>query len=93
MKTIKSSAEITRLFNEGKRIGTPDLTLIVLRNEKQHGHAGRAAFVAGKKLGNAVWRNKAKRRMRAVCREIDGVIEGYDIVYVARKTINSAAYV
>ena len=84
MNTIKSSAEITHLFQEGRRIGTPDLTLIVLRNE-QHGRDGRAAFIAGKKLGNAVWRNRAKRRLREVHRLNSGQVrQGYDIILVAR---------
>lgn len=92
MQTIKSSAEITNLFNEGRRVGTKDLTLIALRNGKQHGHCGRAAFIAGKKLGNAVWRNRAKRRMRALCQAVGGPVPGYDIVFLAKKSTTTADY-
>lgn len=92
METIRSSAEVTRLFNEGRRIGTKDLTLIVLRNEKQHDQHGRAAFIAGKRLGNAVWRNRAKRRMRAVCVAVGGPAPGYDMVFLAKKSTNSADF-
>ena len=92
METIKSSAEITRLFNEGKRVTTPELSLIVLRNEGQHDHQGRVAFIAGKKLGNAVWRNRAKRRMREACRTVGGPFAGYDVAFVARKKATETPY-
>ena len=92
METIKSSAEISALFKEGRRIGTPDLTLIVSRNEKQHGLDGRAAFIAGKKLGNAVWRNRAKRRMRSLFKDMDFSFSGYDVVFLAKRSVNKTDY-
>lgn len=92
METIKSSAEITRLFKEGKRVNTPELSLLVLRTEGQHDRDGRVAFIAGKKLGNAVWRNRAKRRMREACRAVGGPFPGYDVAFVARKAATETAY-
>jgi ribonuclease P protein component len=92
LKTIKSSAEITHLFKEGRRVGTKDITLIVMRNEEEHDQYGRAAFIAGKKLGNAVWRNRAKRRMRALCKELQGPFAGYDVLFVARRSVNEASF-
>ena len=53
---------------------------------------GRVAFVAGKRLGNAVWRNAAKRRMRAICREVGGPWDGFDVVFLAKSGITSAPY-
>lgn len=92
MKTIKSSAEITRLFEKGRRVNTPELSLIVLRIEGQHDRDGRVAFIAGKKLGNAVWRNRAKRRMREACRTVGGPFSGYDVAFVARKNVTEHPY-
>jgi ribonuclease P protein component len=89
---IKSSADISLIFKEGKRIGTKDITLIVIRNEKQHGQSGRAAFVAGKRLGNAVWRNRAKRRMRAVYREKSSLFSSMDVVFLAKRSVNDAPF-
>lgn len=62
------------------------------KNEKQHDQNGRAAFVAGKKLGNAVWRNKAKRRMRSICHDLDLSYPGFDIVFLARSRVNEISY-
>ncbi|MBE6464792.1 MAG: ribonuclease P protein component [Eggerthellaceae bacterium] len=94
METIKSSEEITLLFKQGNRFHTAHLTFIVL---PQCGHGettnGRVAFIAGKKLGNAVWRNRAKRRMRAVCKDIGGPWQGLDVVFLAKKSITEAQYI
>ena len=92
MDTIKSSADISTLFAQGKRSHTSYLTLIVLRNEKQHDPCGRVAFIAGKKLGNAVWRNAAKRRMREICRSNGGPWVGYDVIFLAKSNILKASY-
>ncbi len=92
LDTIKSSEEISLIFDKGRRFNTPYLTLIVLRNEEQHGQHGRVAFIAGKKQGNAVWRNRAKRRMRSICGEINGNITGYQIVYLAKQKLLQEKY-
>lgn len=92
MDIIKSSAEISNLFENGQRINTPFFTLIVLSDGKQHGRNGRAAFVAGKRNGNAVWRNRAKRRMRALFRDSADAFDGMDAVFLARRNINDASY-
>lgn len=73
-------------------MNTPELSLIVLCKEGQHDRNGRVAFIAGKKLGNAVWRNRAKRRMREACREIGGPFSGYDVAFVAKKKATESDY-
>ena len=80
------------MFELGRRVDTPDIGLLVIRYEERHDHSGRVAFVAGKKLGNAVWRNRAKRRMRALCRDLNGPFPGYDVVFVARRKVNDSNY-
>lgn len=92
LETIKSSTEVSYVFTHGRRLNTPFVTCIVLHHEKQHGQTGRVAFVAGKKLGNAVWRNRAKRRMRAVCRDLGGPWVGCDVIFLARRQTTQVAY-
>lgn len=50
---------------------------------REDGEAGRAAVVAGRRVGGAVQRNRAKRRLRAVLRE-EGMPDGFDLVVVAK---------
>lgn len=52
---------------------------------------GRAAVVAGRRVGGAVQRNRAKRRLRAVLRA-EGVPDGFDFVVVARSGAVVAPY-
>ena len=92
MDTIKSRTEISRLFASGKRYSCPSATVLVGKAEAEHDLRGRVAFVAGKKLGGAVWRNAAKRRLREVCREIGGPWPGYDVVFIAKSSTTSASY-
>ena len=52
---------------------------------------GSVAFVAGRRVGGAVFRNRARRILRAVWRELASrVVDGYDIVLVARASIADA---
>ena len=91
METIKSKQEISSLFSSGRRIHTPYLTFIVLP-KKQHDRHGRVAFIAGKKYGNAVWRNAAKRRMRELCRYLHGPWQNYDVIMLAKGNIMTTQY-
>jgi ribonuclease P protein component len=52
---------------------------------------GSAAFVAGRRVGGAVLRNRARRILRAAWRELaPRVAQGNDVVLVARSTIVGA---
>lgn len=100
MKTITSSGDIAVLFDEGRWYKTPSVTLIVGRTSEktvddqveEHDLHGRVAFIAGKKSGNAVWRNAAKRRMRAICYELGGPWQGYEVIFLAKRGITEKPY-
>jgi len=52
---------------------------------------GRVAFVAGRKVGKAVQRNRARRLMRAAWNDVSTDVRmGSDLVFVARKAILGA---
>jgi ribonuclease P protein component len=53
--------------------------------------ATRAAFVSGRRVGNAVARNRARRLMREAWRALVPEIRGgFDIVFVARTDVEAA---
>jgi ribonuclease P protein component len=53
--------------------------------------SGTVAFVAGRRVGGAVERNRARRILRVAWRELaPRVREGYDIALVARVAIRGA---
>lgn len=78
MKTIKSKAEFERVFSCGKRFNDSLLRIRVARLDE--GVPGRAAFVAAKRLGNAVFRNRCKRVLREAARECGLPVDGYDVI-------------
>ena len=61
------------------------------RRESPLTDPSRIAVVAGRKVGGAVARNRAKRRLRAA---IAGVVvpSGFDMVLVARRTAASVTF-
>jgi ribonuclease P protein component len=74
--------EIKRVLSSGKRLVG---TRVVLFVAPVPGRA-RAAFVAGRRVGGAVQRNRARRVLRAAWRRIaPGVRAGTGVVVVARK--------
>lgn len=101
METIRSSREISDLFNSANSFSNRYISLLVKRRSSkndptlesnEHDLYGRVAFIAGKKHGNAVWRNSAKRRMREICRQLGGPWSDYDVIFIAKPRILKQSY-
>ena len=54
----------------------------------------RIGYTASKKIGNAVCRNRAKRRLRALCQALLPLeaVNGYDYVIIARQAVLNMPY-
>lgn len=83
--TIKSKKDVERLFSNGRRSSSYAFT--ILQCESIEEGNGRCAFIAGKKLGNAPMRNRCKRVMRQVARELGCPWQGYDVAFIARRKV------
>ena len=63
---------------------------MVLPNEQEFSRFG---IAAGRSLGNAVHRNRAKRLMRAALQPfIQSVSPGWDVILIARKPLLGASF-
>ena len=83
---LRRKSDFDLAYNKGKSFGERYLILFIRKNSLSH---NRIAFLASKKVGNSVKRNRARRLMKESFREIkENLAEGYDIIFVARKTIN-----
>jgi len=91
MRTLKGPSEIDTLFRSGRR-GSNDLVLVLsMRTPERRGPEGRVVFVAGKKLGGAVTRNRCKRVLRETVRRCGGPWDGFDVAIVARASTATAS--
>ena len=80
--TIKENRTFRRIYNRGKSAVTPYLVLYVRPNGQKRNRLG---VTVSTKLGCAVVRNRARRRLREVYRLAQPELkQGYDIVLVAR---------
>lgn len=87
---LRRSAEFELLHRQGQRWQHPLLVLIVRANGQQDSRFG---FSAGRRVGNAVRRNRAKRRMRESVRARMGEIQpGWDCLLIARRPLIDAPF-
>lgn len=90
MSTIKSSRDIQAIFSRSRRVAHPLVVALIAPTPEGRGREGRVVFVAGKRIGNAVARNRAKRVLREAFRGAGGPWAGFDIALVARETTGAA---
>jgi len=79
---LKQNHEFRRLYSKGKSAVSPYFFIYCRSTGRPENRLG---ITTGVKLGNAVKRNRARRRIRELYRTHEqGVPTGYDIVVVAR---------
>ena len=83
MKTIKSRRDFERVFSRGRRYGHAHVRLTVLKRDTRE--PGRVAFVAARRLGNAVFRNRCKRVLREAAHMCGLPAEGADVILFATR--------
>lgn len=88
METIKSKKEFEQVFNAGRRYGSSHVRLCVLRDQTR---SGRVAFVAARRLGNAVFRNRCKRVLREAARSCALPRAGADVILFATRATHDAS--
>jgi len=85
---LTRSKDFKRVKDVGKSIYHPLLVLVYTRNE---GQQTRAAAVASKAIGNAVVRNKIKRRLKSCLDQLwQNINQQWDLVFYSRAAIVDA---
>lgn len=84
MRTITAHSDIDRLFAGKRRVQSPALLVLAAKTPETRDQRGRVLFVAGKRLGGAVRRNRSKRLLREMVRRAGGPWPGWDVALVAR---------
>ncbi len=84
------TADFQRVWDDGKSYSHP---LVVLRARANGMEQCRFGFVAGKKIGKATVRNRAKRLLREAIRpRLPNITPGWDIILIARSGAGTATF-
>jgi ribonuclease P protein component len=83
---LKRRADFLRVAAVRRKWAAPGLILQVAAQPEPVSEAIRVGFTASRKVGNAVKRNRARRRLKALVREMiaSGADPGLDLVLIAR---------
>ncbi|MBN1331553.1 ribonuclease P protein component [Candidatus Dojkabacteria bacterium] len=89
---LKTKADFDRVYKQGRKYYSKNFQLIVASRSKdtlpEVFKLPRFGFVASKKVGKAVSRNKAKRMLREVVQaEFEGLKNTFEAVFVAFNTL------
>ena len=85
---LTRSNDFKRVRYSGKSYAHPLVVLFVLACEAE---GVRVGLAAGRTVGNAVRRNRAKRLIRAAMQNLyPKIIPGFDLVLIARQSLPSA---
>ncbi len=81
---LKRRAEFLRAASSGRKAAMPGLVLQVLTRQDEE--PARLGFTVTKKVGNAVVRNRTRRRLREAARVLlrDTKLAGVDLVLIGR---------
>lgn len=79
---ITKNREYQAVFANGRSVATRGLVLYIVKNGLVENRTG---FIASKKTGNAVIRNRVRRLLREAYRNnANELAQGYDLVFIAR---------
>lgn len=82
---LRKNGDFSAIYKRGKSIGDRYVVLFYRPNGLSYNRTG---FLASKKVGNSVKRNRAKRLMKESYRSIEKRLPiGYDFIIIARNTI------
>lgn len=85
-EVLRRKKDFNRAYRKGKSLNDRYVVLFSIKNGLPY---TRIAFLASKKVGNSVQRNRAKRLMKESYRTLEAsVLQGYDLIVIARNSIN-----
>ena len=84
---LRKQADFDKLYKNGKSAGDRYVVVFARPNGLE---ITRTAFLASKKVGNSVARNRARRLMKESYRlSLADIPTGMDIIFIARNTIKN----
>ena len=92
LERLHTSADFNKVFKYGKKLKTVFVDICVLKR-KDNNEIRRLGLVTSRKVGKAVKRNTAKRRLREIFRtNKHKLTPGLDIIFILKPQITSTGY-
>ena len=94
ISSLSNSEDFKNLLN-GRKISNPYSTIFFKKLSSKNSKLLNISFVTKKKIGNAVKRNKIKRRLRNIINDAIKRIDmnlNYSYLFIAKKNIYDAEY-
>lgn len=89
-RRLSGNIEFKKVFLEGKKIKGKNLLVFIIENNFKFNRLG---LIVKKEIGNAVVRNKIKRRTREAYQQINRkLFQGYDIIILVKKSVVGLEY-
>ena len=92
--SLSKSEDFKNLLN-GRKISNPYSTIFFKKLSSKNNKIFNVAIVTKKKIGNAVFRNRIKRKMRSILRDAIKTINmnlDYSYLFITKKNIYDAEY-
>ena len=87
---LRSNLEFKKVYGGGKNYWNRNLILYVKKNNIGNTRVG---YSITKKIGNAVVRNKIRRRMKEIYRlNFHNIMDNYDLIFIPKKNIVHISY-
>jgi ribonuclease P protein component len=87
---LTHSTDFQRIKQSGNSFNNAFMVLLVADNNLGY---SRFAVAAGRSIGNAVCRNRVKRRLRACLDEVANLVKpGWDLIIYARRPVLTSKY-
>lgn len=82
---LRKNLEFKKVYSSRNNYWNRNLILYKRKNNSENTRIG---FSISKKVGNAVIRNKIKRRMKEICRlNLYRTKSGYDLIFIPKKNV------
>lgn len=86
---LRKNSDFLITYKKGASFGNRNLVIYYRNNGLEHHRIG---FSVSKKVGNAVVRNRIKRRLRSYLQQEADIVNHYDIVLIAKESCKDKDY-
>lgn len=92
LQTVRNSRQFRQVYERGQKFHTSLFSVFILKTE---GNEQRIGITVTRKVGNAVVRNRCKRRLREALRKLLGdpaALAGFDLVVNVKSNLIEAEF-